>query len=238
MEQKPNRMSELLRSQGFYIVLALCLLVVGTGVALSVLPKQAVETPITGSPVPLVESNVSSDERLSAPTAAPAATKAPTPLPTVSPAPTAAPTVKPASSEGQNKAVAPVSGKVVWGFAADKLLYSRTLDQWTTHMGVDIAADQGSKVRAVLTGTVLDIYEDDALGVVVTVEHSNKRMTLYANLDEQVQVKKGQKINAGDVIGTVGNTALSECGEVAHLHFGFFVGGKPVDPFAYVLLEK
>ncbi len=238
MEQKPNRMSELLRSQGFYIVLALCLLVVGTAVALSVLPRQTVETPITGSPVPVVESNVSDDERLRAPTALPAATATPAPLPSVSPKPTAAqPSAKPERT-GANKAVAPVPGKVVWDFAADKLLYSRTLDQWTTHMGVDIAADEGSEVRAVLTGTVLDIYEDDALGVVVTVEHSNKRMTLYGNLAEKVLVQKGQKINAGDVLGTIGKTALSECGEAAHLHFGFFVDGKPVDPFKHVLLEK
>ena len=51
-------------------------------------------------------------------------------------------------------------------------------------------------------------------------------------------VEEGQKVNEGDVIGTVGNTALSECGEAPHLHFGFFVDEQPVDPQEYVSLPQ
>ena len=123
-----------------------------------------------------------------------------------------------------------MKGEILWNYAMDQLLYSRTLDQWTTHAGVDIAAETGTEVRAVFSGTVAAVYTDDALGQVVTIEHTNGRLSLYGNLDTSVPVEEGQKVNEGDVIGLVGGTALSECGEAPHLHFGFFVNERPVDP--------
>ena len=45
-------------------------------------------------------------------------------------------------------------------------------------------------------------------------------------------------MNAGDLIGYVGDTAVSECGEKSHLHFGLYVKGKSVDPADYVLFDK
>ena len=138
-----------------------------------------------------------------------------------------------------------MSGKVIWGYAADKLIYSKTLDQWTTHKAVDIACPQGTAVKCVLGGTVERVYTDDQLGVTVIVKHSSDRKTLYANLNETVPVRAGDKVNAGTVLGnhcssscfwawtvlgTVGRTALSECAQESHLHFAFFVKGKAVDP--------
>ena len=127
-------------------------------------------------------------------------------------------------------------GKVIWGYAADKLIYSKTLDQWTTHKAVDIACPQGTAVKCVLGGTVERVYTDDQLGVTVIVKHSSDRKTLYANLSETVPVKAGDKVNAGTVLGTVGKTAISECALESHLHFAFFVKGKAVDPTGKVKL--
>ena len=118
----------------------------------------------------------------------------------------------------------------------DQLLFSKTLKQWTTHPGIDIAAEAGTPVKAVLAGTVKSVTMDDALGRVVTVSHTNGRTSIYGNLEETVQVEEGKKVNAGDVIGTVGKTAVSECGEVSHLHFGFLVEDKPVDPLEHIQL--
>ena len=145
--------------------------------------------------------------------------------------PTVEPTAAPNKSTGADKkAAAPVSGQVVWGYAADKLIYSKTLDQWTTHKAVDIACPQGTAVKCVLGGTVERVYTDDQLGVTVIVKHSSDRKTLYANLNETVPVRAGDKVNAGTVLGTVGKTAISECAQESHLHFAFFVKGKAVDP--------
>lgn len=226
-----------MKKQGFYIVLALCLLIVGAAVAITALPQKS------GDPAPTdnqsVESRQSDDDTLLA-QKTPVPTLRPTATPTpVAPAVTATPTPTPVpASTGRTtrKGSAPVQGEILWTYAMDQLLYSRTLDQWTTHAGVDIAAPEGTEVRAVLSGTIAAVYEDDALGQVVTITHTNGRLSLYANLDSTVTVTEGQKVNEGDVIGTVGKTALAECGEASHLHLGFYVDERPVNPQEYVTI--
>ena len=124
----------------------------------------------------------------------------------------------------------------MFGYAVDKLLYSVTLDQWTTHAAVDIKADAGTPVKCVFAGTVERVYKDDALGYTVTVQHAGGRTTVYACLGESVRVKVGDRLNAGDVIGVVGTSAISECALPAHLHFAVLVEGKAKDPAKYVRL--
>ena len=179
------------------------------------------------------------NEVVSAPTLLPfAPAKTPTPLttPTPIPLPTATPepTKKPASAP--SKAAPPVEGEIIFGYAVDKLLYSVTLDQWTTHAAVDIKADAGTPVKCVFAGTVERVHQDDALGYTVTVSHANGRTTLYANLGEDVRVKVGDRLNAGDVLGTVGTSAISECALPPHLHFAITVDGAAKDPAKYVRL--
>lgn len=224
-----------LRAQGFYVVLFLCLLIVGAAVALTALPRENVEAP-EPSPNAVVESRQSGDESLNAKrTPLPTVTPTPaSPSPAITPEPT--PVSRPSGGGTAKLASAPLSGEIVWGFAVDQLLYSRTLDQWTTHAGIDLAADAGTEVKAVLAGTVDKVYEDDLLGQTVTVMHTNNRTSVYANLDVNVKVKEGQKVNAGDVLGLVGKTAVSECGEASHLHFGFYINDKPVNPLEHVLI--
>jgi len=221
------------QKNGFYVVLFLCLAVIGVCTALALVPGED-STPDeallpTPSAAPVRQSG---DERLSAllsPT--PDVTPAPTPEVTPTPKP------RPASTPAQ-KAPAPVDGAIQFGYAADTLLYSRTLDQWTTHPGVDIASKEGTAVKAVFAGQVERVYEDDALGVTVVVSHSGGRKSVYANLAPNPPVKEKQKLNAGDVVGAVGSTAVSECADRSHLHFGFFIDDKPVDPAEHVLFAK
>ncbi len=246
MEKKLNNVTLFLRNNGFYLVLVLCLLAIGSAIVLLTVPgeqpmQNAKEAPIV-STAPVAQSN---DQRLNeisvvpqktSPTAtpyfAPLHTAVPSAVPTE--APTQKPTAKPASTV--QKAAAPVSGEIIFGFAVDKLLYSVTLDQWTTHPAVDIAAKEGTEVKAVLSGTVASVQEDDALGYTVKLSHSNGRETTYANLGSDVRVKQGDKVNAGDVLGTVGTSAISECALQPHLHFAYSIDGKPVDPTKYVRL--
>ncbi len=231
-----TRSRDFLKKQGFYIVLFVCLLIVGTAIALTAIPRANTQQNAGTAGEPVVESNVSDDEKLTARN---------TPLPTATPAPSASPTATPAPTNTPKpavktvkKAAAPLSGDICWGYAIDQLLYSQTLDQWTTHAGIDIAAELGTPVKAVLAGTVRTVACDDALGQIVTIEHTNKRVSLYANLDETVPVTEGQKVNAGDVIGAVGNTSVAECGQPPHIHFGFFIDNKPANPLDYVQIAQ
>ena len=248
MNQEPfdrmERFRLFLRNNGFYIALVVCLIVIGGAILLLALDKpeeEQAQTPADDAPIMIV--GQSEDERLSevvhAPTIAPLApaktpvpltTQAPTPLPSATPEPTK----KPANTS--SKAAPPVEGEIVFGYAVDKLLYSVTLDQWTTHAAVDIKADAGTPVKCVFAGTVERVNQDDALGYTVTVSHANGRTTLYANLGEDVRVKVGDRLNAGDILGTVGTSAISECALQPHLHFAITVDGAPKDPAKYVRL--
>lgn len=240
MEQKQRKFNikDFFKNQGLYVALVLCLLVVGAAVLMLALPPSDDQEAEGDAPI-TVQTRQSGDESISSivqiPTKVPA-TRQPAPSETPSPSataqPTPAPSVKPTTTT--TKAASPVSGEVIWGFAIDKLVYSKTLDQWMTHEGVDIAAAEGTEVKCVLSGTVKEVYEDDALGYTVVVEHSSGRSTLYANLSSNIPVKAGDRVNSGAVLGTVGTSAISECALEPHLHFGFYVDGKAVDPSKYV----
>ncbi len=245
-EPKYDRMERFrlfLRNNGFYVALVVCLVVIGGAILLLALHKDPeseanAEKPEDNGQIVIV--GQSGDDRirdlLHAPTVRPAATPTPapsaTPLPVLTPVPTVEPTAKTAGTT--SKAAPPVQGEIVFGFAVDKLLYSVTLDQWTTHDAVDIKADAGTPVKCVFAGTVERVAKDDALGYTVVVQHANGRSTLYANLGEDVRVKVGDRLNAGTVLGTVGTSAISECALPPHLHFAVYVDGKAKDPKKYV----
>ena len=241
METNPTRSKfvEFLRSQGFYVALALCLLIVGAAVVVSVLPN----TPEQQQAEPSAPQDILQQQAVVRPdpTSMPVIRVLPGATATAVPAPTELPvmaTSEPAAQtvSAPSKAAAPVQGQVNWEFAMDRLIYSKTLDQWTTHSGVDIACEQGTKVKAVMAGTVEEVREDDALGFMVTVSHPGDKKSVYANLSGTIPVKAGDKVNAGDTLGTVGSSSMLECGDESHLHFGFFVKGKAVDPAGYVRL--
>ena len=134
--------------------------------------------------------------------------------------------------------VAPLLGDTVSVFSADKLMYDATLDDWRTHDGIDISAAAGTQVVAAASGTVIAVGEDDRLGINIRIEHANGYVTTYASLHPETFVAVGDTVNAGDVIGTVGNTSLQEAALGAHLHFSVTKNGELIDPTAYLPKES
>lgn len=128
----------------------------------------------------------------------------------------------------------PIEGDVIATFSQDTLSYSQTMADWRTHEGLDIAAEMDALVSATQDGTVTAVYEDDYLGNVVVVSHSGDLATLYANLTETPAVAVGDRVTAGQTLGQVGDTALSETAEPSHLHFEVFENGDAVDPMEYL----
>lgn len=94
------------------------------------------------------------------------------------------------------------------------------------HNGVDIAADLGTKVVASLDGMVEYSGPAGTLGNAVYISHAGLRRTRYGHLSE-LMVKTGDRVTAGQVIGSVGSTGAATG---PHLHFEFWEQGKPVDP--------
>lgn len=227
-----------LRAKGYYVALTACIAVLGIAAVVAFSPQQGDGDLPGPTDAPVAYSN---DERLNEaartpslalPTPTPAPAPSPTPIPDFTQAPTAT------KAPQRTKASPPVKGEVIWGFAVDSLLYSRTLNQWMTHAGVDVASPKGTEVYAVFGGTVEAVFTDDALGVTVEVKNDNGILAVYANLAAEPPVREGARVNAGDQIGAIGDTAISECGDKSHLHFELYKDGTPVDPEEYVLFEK
>ena len=128
----------------------------------------------------------------------------------------------------------PVKGETVTGHAVDALSYNQTNRDWRTLDGIDIAAAAGTEVCAAADGTVYTVYEDETLGMTVVIRHPDDYTTRYSSLAEQVSVKPGDAVTAGQTIGQVGNTALLENAIGDHLHFSVSCGGKAVDPEAFL----
>lgn len=126
----------------------------------------------------------------------------------------------------------PVNGDVIMEFAKDKLTYSKTLDEWTTHNGVDLKAAMGTNVFASMNGVVTKVYRDLKLGNTVEIKNGSY-VTCYSNLDDEISVKTGQEVKKGDIIGKVGKSAKFEIAEDPHVHFELMKDGTYVDPMQY-----
>ncbi|HEX3552686.1 MAG TPA: M23 family metallopeptidase [Thermoanaerobaculia bacterium] len=125
-------------------------------------------------------------------------------------------------------AIAPVRGILTSGFGyrADPLTHGRGV-----HQGVDIAAAPGQPVRASADGIVVEAGEVTGLGQAVYVAHGFGVTTRYGHMS-RIEVRPGQRIKRGDVVGRVGNTGRSTG---YHLHYEVRVDGDPVNPLAYIL---
>lgn len=128
----------------------------------------------------------------------------------------------------------PVDGEIVKEYAKDNLLYSNTLQEWTTHLGIDIKADKTTVVKAAEAGTVKTIKNDPRYGLTIVIEHENGYQTIYSNLLSSEFVVEGEKVEKGQSIGTVGNTAAFEIADEAHLHFEVLKDSIQVDPNIYL----
>lgn len=131
----------------------------------------------------------------------------------------------------------PVAGKeITMAYSYNTTpVYSTTLGEYRSdHMGVDISAKAGDSVKAVLDGKIEKIYDDAKLGKCIVINHGNNIKTVYGNLDATVNVKEGQSVTKGTVIGKVGTTAKFEAEDAPHVHFEIWQNGKTVDPAKYI----
>lgn len=238
-----NKLKSMLGGAGFYAVLFLCLAAVGTGAYLLLFRNSAPADPLPASSA--VQPAVSQAPEEIIPTPPVVSAVQPADIPSeeseAQPEPTANPDPKPAPvddtpvvAQVPSLIVSPLSGDVVAAFSVDALTYNSTLDDWRTHDGVDIAAAAGTHVLAASAGTVLSVSADDLLGTTVVLGHSGGYQTTYANLQTSPTVQEGDTVSAGQVIGAVGDTSITEAAEGPHLHFSVTKDGDAVDPSDYL----
>jgi murein DD-endopeptidase MepM/ murein hydrolase activator NlpD len=132
--------------------------------------------------------------------------------------------------------VCPVTGKVTKKFSLDNLVYSKTMDDWRVHNGIDIECEVGAPVKAVNDGIVDKVFQNDEQGVTVIISHENYVKSIYSNLQDINFISSEKAVSQGDIIGGVGTTSLYESQEQPHLHFSITRNGKFEDPENYLKL--
>ena len=228
-EKKTNKLEKFLAGKGFYIVLALCMVVIGISVWSianhSVTKNVNIDSGVTlenngdgdteavmseGSEANVIEEMDTEDADVVGVWTQDDVWTAP------------------------EKWAWPVEGDVSREYSVDALSYDVTMADWRTHDGLDIAADLGTPVCAAAEGTVSEIVKDDLYGTTVTIDHGAGMKTVYSNLEDTPTVAVGDKVKAGDTIGAVGSSAICEVSQEPHVHVEITKDGNSVNPQNYL----
>ena len=130
--------------------------------------------------------------------------------------------------------ILPVKGEISHEFSNGELVKSETLGVWKTHDGVDILCDIGTEVRSMSDGMVKEIKDDPLWGIYVIVEQSNGLDVQYCGLAKELNVKAGQEVKQGEILGKTSDTNQCEILQQPHLHLGVKQGGNWIDPLSVV----
>lgn len=105
---------------------------------------------------------------------------------------------------------------------------------WKMHKGVDLDSDRGDEIIASRGGVVVAAGWHESYGYYVRIDHGDGFMSEYFHMSKYY-VKRGQEVEACELIGRVGSTGVSTG---SHLHFGIILNGDHVDPEDYIDFEK
>lgn len=134
--------------------------------------------------------------------------------------------------------ISPVIGTVLKAHSTSIPAYSATLEAWKIHTGIDISTEEGADVFSVEDGEVTKVYAHPMLGNTVEITHEGGIVSRYSNLSETSLPTVGTKVDSGAKIGCVGDSAISELADEAHLHFEMLVSGVSVNPLDYISEES
>ncbi len=125
---------------------------------------------------------------------------------------------------GIKLAYAPIKGTISSRYGVSSRIRS------SNHTGLDIAAPSGTPIKVIASGKITHASYQGSYGNLVKVDHGNGLETWYAHTSK-MYVKVGQKVEAGEVIATVGSTGNSTGN---HLHLEIRINGKHVNPQKYL----
>jgi murein DD-endopeptidase MepM/ murein hydrolase activator NlpD len=102
------------------------------------------------------------------------------------------------------------------------------------HAAIDLAAPQGTPVRAAMEGRVSALGFNATYGNFVIISHPGNYQSMYAHL-HNVSVRRGDQVRQGAQIGTVGSTGYSTG---PHLHFAIYRSGRAVNPLDFISSQR
>lgn len=123
----------------------------------------------------------------------------------------------------------PTSKDIIKDYSGDTPVFSKTLNDWRVHNGIDLAAEQGSKIKAITNGKVADIFNDELLGTTMVVEHDGGFIAFYSGLGQTTLVNTGDTVESGQEIASI-NDIPCEAADGYHLHLSIKKDDKFIDP--------
>ena len=130
--------------------------------------------------------------------------------------------------------IAPMeNASLVKDFSNKELQYNDTLKQWEIHKALDLTSDISNNVLAIANGTVTNVYTNYLEGGVIEITHDNGIKSVYKSL-EDVSVKNGDYVTAGDVIASISTSMARELNTGNHLHFEMYKNNISIDPNNYI----
>lgn len=211
----------MMEKQGFYVVLAVCVLVIVLSAVYTFRIRDEESRRITARQAETAGGNQESQTL----TEAMELISSQNPVQAANPVPTESPLVL----------QQPVDGFVDREFSLEQPQFFAASGMWQIHPGIDLAAEYGTPVVCCLPGKVTSVVKDNQLGLTVVVSHSGGYESVYAGLAAADYVRPGDEVAKGQTIGHTGNGVLAESDGGAHLHFEIRRDGKPVDPLAVFL---
>lgn len=124
--------------------------------------------------------------------------------------------------------ILPVETDVLKRFSASVPVFSKTMEDFRIHTGVDFKLVGGEAIKAVGNGTVSRVLSDPMLGYVIEVD-CGKFTARYCGIKQGTSVGIGDSVKSGDIIGEAGEIP-SESADGSHLHFEIVKDGKTIDP--------
>ena len=107
--------------------------------------------------------------------------------------------------------------------------------QGRSHEGIDIFAPRGTPIQSTTQGIVSKVGNNNLGGRVVVVVGPGGAGHYYAHLEDYADISPNDWVNAGDIIGYVGDSGNAK-GTPPHLHYGIYINGSAVNP--YPLMQK
>lgn len=130
----------------------------------------------------------------------------------------------------------PIAGEIVMNYSMDSTVLHKTLGTYKTNPAISIAATIGTNVGAAASGIVQSIYESEETGTTMVIAVGDGYTTTYGLLDN-LSVKEGDAVAAGQVLGTVGAPTAYYVEEGPNVYFSVSKDGEAVDPTEYLATE-
>lgn len=146
----------------------------------------------------------------------------------------------PAKDWTKLKVMAPIDGTVYKRHDLNNAVFSLTMNDYRIHSGIDIECTAGADVVSCAYGTVKTAGYDPFMGYTVMIDHGDGLISCYRNLSDEFAdgIEEGATVYAGQKLGTVGESALIEISDEAHLHFELELDGVPIDPLTMTEIKE